>query len=252
MRGEEASWTVGELARIARVTVRTLHYYDEIGLLCPSGVTEAGYRLYGRQELERLHLVRLYRDAGLPLETIRSLLDDAGFDLRAALRDHRARLVQRLAETEALVRAIDHLLAEPQTGETMRPEDRFDGMNPHEEEAEQRWGKTSAYAESHRRTSRYREEDWRKIREESLALEAELAAALEAGLPADSDRATAAAEAARAHIDRWFYPCDRAMHVQLGEMYVADERFAAHYERRREGLAAYVRDAIAANARRSD
>jgi DNA-binding transcriptional MerR regulator len=246
----EPRWTVGDLARLARVTVRTLHHYDEIGLVRPSSFTESGYRLYGEAELARLHLVRLYRSAGLPLEEIRRILDAPGFDREAALRAHRERLVAQLDETRALVATLDRLLA---GGDVVKSEDLFDGFEPeaHEEEARRRWGQTEAYRESKRRTSRYGPEDWKRMKAEVGAVEAELAACLAAGEPADGVRAMDAAEAHRAHVDRWFYPCSSAMHVGLGEMYVADPRFTAHYDERAPGLAAYVRDAIVANAVRS-
>jgi DNA-binding transcriptional MerR regulator len=245
-----ATWTVGDLARIARVTVRTLHHYDEIGLLRPSSFTESGYRLYGPAELERLHLVRLYRSAGVPLPDIRRILDAPGFDRVAALRAHRERLVAQIEETEALVATLDRLLA---PGGVVTKEELFDGFQPEEyaEEARQRWGHTEAFQESQRRTQAYRPEDWQEVKAEVAAVEEELAACLAAGLPASSDRAMDAAERHRLHIDRWFYPCSPAFHVNLGEMYVADPRFTAHYDQRAPGLAAYVRDAIVANAARA-
>jgi DNA-binding transcriptional MerR regulator len=242
-------WTVGDLARLARVTVRTLHHYDEIGLLRPSSFTESGYRLYGAAELERLHLVRLYRSADLPLEEIRRILDAPGFDREAALRAHRERLVAQIDETRALVDTLDRLLA---GGDVVKSEDLFDGFRPedYEDEVRERWGSTEAYRESKRRARQYRPEDWKKLGAEVGAIEAELAACMAAGEPADSVRAMDAAEAHRLHIDRWFYPCSTAMHLGLAAMYVADPRFTAHYEKRAPGLAAYVRDAIVANAAR--
>ena len=120
--------------------------------------------------------------------------------------------------------------------------------NPYEDEARERWGKTSAYRESARRTRGYGDAEWAQIRAEAEEIERGFAAALAAGEPADGERATGLAEAARRHIDRWFYPCSREMHRALGEMYTADERFRAHYDERAEGLATYVAAAIDANA----
>lgn len=119
------------------------------------------------------------------------------------------------------------------------------------DEARERWGGTDAYRESARRTEGYSEEDWKKIKGESEGIEAGLAAALDDGDPLDGDRAMDLAEAARKHIDRWFYPCSRAMHAGLAEMYTSDPRFKAHYDGRAEGLAEYVAEAIRANAARA-
>lgn len=239
------SWTVGELARLGRVTVRTLHHYDAIGLLSPADFTEAGYRLYGPEQLERLHLIRLFRGAGLPLEAIRSVLDEPGFDRVAALRAHRERLMAHVEQTRALIERLDELIE----GARMEPQDLFDGMDPGwEDEARRRWGDTEAHRISSQRARSYDAETWARIRAELEANEAAFAAALADGAPAGGPVAVALAEDARRHIDRWFYPCSAQMHAQLGQMYTDDPRFAAHYEERAEGLAAYISAAIAANA----
>jgi hypothetical protein len=122
--------------------------------------------------------------------------------------------------------------------------------NEYAQEAEERWGGTEEYRQSQERTSRYTQEDWERIKAEAAAIEQGLAAALADGEPADSDRATGLAEEHRRHISTYYYDCGYDIHRGLGEMYVADARFAAHYELVAEGLAAYLRDAIHANAQR--
>lgn len=122
---------------------------------------------------------------------------------------------------------------------------------PYEDEARERWGHTEAYKESAKRTKRYTPEDWARIKADGEAVEAAMAALLSAGEAADGLKAMDVAERARLHIDRWFYPCSRPMHAALAEMYTGDARFAAHYEERAAGLAAFAADAIRANARRS-
>ncbi len=126
----------------------------------------------------------------------------------------------------------------------------FEGFDQEQFEAEarERWGHTDVYAESTRRTARYGEEQWRAIRAEAEAIVHELARLLRDGEPATGAKARAAAERHRRHIAHWFYACSPDMHRALGEMYVSDERFTAGYERIASGLAAYVRDAIGANA----
>jgi hypothetical protein len=118
----------------------------------------------------------------------------------------------------------------------------------YEEEARRRWGDTEAYEESARRTRNHSKEDRARIEAESEAVEARMAELMKAGAPADGDEATAMAEEARLHIDRWYYPCSRKMHAGLAEMYTADPRFRAHYDDRAAGLADYVATAIKANA----
>lgn len=246
------TYTVGDVARIAKVTVRTLHHYDEIGLLTPSGRSGAGYRLYTVADIKRLHQVRLYRELGMPLEAIREILDAPGFAATAALHEHRRQLRQRLRDTAALVATIDHMLAE-QGEEAMSSEELFEGFQPeeHRAEAEARWGHTPAWKESRRRTSSYGPQQWQAIKAEADGIVAAFAERSAAGDDPASTAVMAIAEAHREHIDRWFYPCSPAMHVGLAQMYVADERFAAHYDKHGEGLCAYVAAAIKANAARA-
>jgi len=118
-------------------------------------------------------------------------------------------------------------------------------------EVRERWGDTEAYAASSRRTKSYTDADWAEIERGQEDIEAALAQAMAEGAAADGDRAADLAEAARRHIDRWFYPCSREMHAGLADMYTADERFRAHYEDRAEGLAEYVAAAIKANLARA-
>lgn len=120
----------------------------------------------------------------------------------------------------------------------------------YEAEVERRWGDTDAYRESRRRTSRYTRADWLASRTDGSAAVEAMRAAMDAGLPPSSAEAMAGAEAHRAHIDRWFYPCSHQMQTGLADMYLADPRFTACYEDVTPGLAMYVHDAIHANAAR--
>ena len=224
------TWTVGDAARLARVTIRTLHHY----------------RLYDAADLQRLHLIRLYRQLGLGLEPIRRILDDPAFDRNIALGEHRQRLLDELSHTQNQVDTIDRILH----GDTMPSDQLFNGFNPYEDEARERWGDTAPFQESARRTKAYGPDDWTRIREETMSNEGAFANALRAATAPDSAAAMDLAEAARRHIDRWYYPCSHAMHVSLGEMYVADPRFTQHYDQQEPGLAAFVAAAIRANAER--
>lgn len=249
----EEHYTVGELAERAGISVRTLHHYDEIGLVVPSERTPGGYRSYRPADVERLAHVLAYRACGMPLEDIRIALDESG----DGLIDHLTRQLDLInARLDALGRqraALKKGLEAATMGINLGPEDRLEVFGEHDpgqyaDEARERWGQTDAYRESHRRTSGYTKEDWQRLGAESEAIEQELAECLALGLPADAPRARAAAERHRLHIDTWFYPCSSEMHVGLADMYVADPRFTAHYDDRAPGLAEYVRDAVYANA----
>ena len=242
-------YKVGEVARIAKVTIRTLHHYDEIGLLVPSGRSSAGYRLYTEADIASLQHIRFHRDLGLALDEIRAILESPDFDSRAVLREHRQRLVQRLSETEALVATIDRTLSSLEGETEMSVEQRFDGFQPeeHAAEATQRWGKTDSYKESARRTAEYGPAEWETIQAEADGIVLRFAACHGEGAAADSEAATQLAEEHREHIDRWYYACSHQMHAGLAEMYVHDERFAASFDKHGAGLSGYVAEAIRAN-----
>jgi MerR family transcriptional regulator, thiopeptide resistance regulator len=246
-------YAVGQVAALAGITVRTLHHYDEIGLLSPSDRTAAGYRSYGEDDLERLAQVLFYRGLGLSLVEIGRLLDEPGPDVVGRLRRQHEALTSRIASLSQMLAAVEKEMEACQMGIKLTPEERLEVFGEfrqehYEDEAAQRWGETGAYRESSRRTSRYGKEQWAAIKSESAAIEADFAAALRAGTASGSDAGRALAERHRQHLCRWFYDCRPDMHRGLAEMYVTDERFAAYYEELRPGLAVFVRDAIAANA----
>jgi DNA-binding transcriptional MerR regulator len=246
---------VGEVAALAGVTVRTLHHYDRIGLLSPSGRTAAGYRRYAPADLDRLHRVLLYRELGFPLDEIATLLDDSSADPAEHLRRQHALLRERLERTAAMVAAVEKEMEARAMGIPLTPEERFEVFGEHdparyEAEVAERWGETEAYAQSRRRTSSYGKQDWLRVTAEGADVEARFAAALREGVPADSEPAMDLAEEHRQQITRNFYDCPPAMRAGLGRMYVADERFTAHYEQIAPGLAQYVSTAVQANAAR--
>ena len=118
----------------------------------------------------------------------------------------------------------------------------------HETETQERWGGTDAYRESAAKTSGYTKEDWLRVQAQTEANINAFVAAMDAGLPAESVEAMAAAETHRLHICEFYYACDHSMHTNLADMYVADTRFTEFYDKYAVGLAQYVRDAIHANA----
>lgn len=250
-------YQVKEVGRLSGVSVRTLHHYDEIGLLQPSERTRAGYRLYDDDDLLRLQQILIGRELGLSLEQIRRSLDDPSFGRRKALEEQRAELMRRIDRSSAMVRAIDEALAglDQREGEgehTMDIEKIFGGFDPsvHEEEVKARWGHTDAYAESARRTKRYSEADWRRFRDEQASLYDEAVALMRSGTDPKGDAAADLAERFRFLIDRWFYPCSHGMHRGLADLYEADHRFAESIEQHAEGLTPFLVEAIRANASR--
>jgi DNA-binding transcriptional MerR regulator len=247
--------SVGAVARIAGVTVRTLHHYDEIGLLGPSSRTRAGYRRYDDADLDRLQRILFYRELGFGLDQIKAVMTEGDADAIGHLRRQHGLLNDRIRRLKRMLAAVEKTMEARQMGISLTPEERFEvfgDVDPdeHAAEAEERWGKTDVYAESKRRVASYGKADWLRMKAEGQAINDRLVAAMRAALPAGGPEAMDAAEAHRQQISRWFYDCSIEMHVGLAEMYVADPRFSATYEKVAPGLAQYLHDAIKANATR--
>jgi DNA-binding transcriptional MerR regulator len=250
---EAAGYTVGRVADLSGVTIRTLHHYDEVGLLSPGGRSAAGYRIYEDRDLERLQRILFYRELGFTLDEISTIVDDPRTDALGHLRRQRGLLTGRIERLNAMVDAIDYEMEAKTMDIPLTPEERlevFGEFRPeaYAEEAKQRWGGTEAYKESQQRVSRYTKEDWQRLKAEEEEIRTRLGAALDAGLAPESEEAMAAAEAHRQHISRWFYECSYEIHRGLTEMYVSDERFRSNYDAQTPGLAAFIRDAANANA----
>ncbi|MGW4564846.1 MerR family transcriptional regulator [Streptomyces sp. NPDC004561] len=249
------SYSVGQVAGFAGVTVRTLHHYDEIGLLVPSERTYAGHRRYSDADLDRLQQILFYRELGLPLEEVAALLDDPDADPHAHLRRQHELLTARIEKLQKMAAAVEHAMEARTMGINLTPQERFEvfGENDPEQYAEEtqaRWGGTEAYAESQRRAARYTKDDWKRIQAESDAWTERYKALLAAGEPPTAEAAMDLAEEHRRHMGRWFYECPYEMHRCLGEMYLSDERFKAYYDGLRPGFAEHLRAAILANADR--
>ncbi|WP_159771107.1 MerR family transcriptional regulator [Streptomyces sp. HM190] len=249
------SHTVGQVSGYAGITVRTLHHYDEIGLLVPSERTHAGHRRYSDTDLDRLQQILFYRELGFPLDEVAALLDAPDADPREHLRRQHELLTARIEKLQKMAAAVEHAMEARKMGINLTPEERFEvfgDKDPEQyaEEAEQRWGGTDAYAESQRRAGSYTKDDWKRMQAEVAAWGERYDALMAAGEPATGEAAMDLAEEHRLHICRWFYDCPYDMHRSLAEMYVADERFKAYYDSVRPGLAEHLREAIAANAAR--
>jgi MerR family transcriptional regulator, thiopeptide resistance regulator len=249
------SWTVGEAAKLAKVSVRTLHHYDEIDLLAPSGRSDAGYRLYTVDDLERLQQILLFRELGFALPEIRAIVLDPTFNRVDALQAQRTLLAEKVRRTNAAIEAIDLQLMEMEEGIPMTKEEAskmfgelFDGFDPaeYEDEVQERWGETDAYKQSAARTKRYGRAEWEAIKAEDEANTNAFIALMEAGVPADSPEAMALAEAGRQHISKWFYDLPVEFYANMASIWVNDPRFTKNIDKPKPGLAAYKYAAVQA------
>ncbi len=245
-------YSVGQLARHSGVTVRTLHHYDEIGLLMPAMRAANGRRAYDRDSVLRLQQILTYRTLGLSLDEIARVLDDPGFDRRAALVAQRQAITGTIARSKALIRSIDAALAliDGKTRKDMDMATLFDGFDPkqYEDEAQAQWGGTSAWKTSAGRTSRYSKEDWARYHAEHQEICRRFAEMAADGTAPASAGAGEQVEAYAALIDRWFYPCDAAHMDRLAEMYEGDARFRSTFDAFGDGTAEFVIQAFRAYA----
>ena len=254
LQAEGVEYSVGEVAVLAHVSVRTLHHYEQIGLLRPTGRTAAGHRRYSAADLQRLRDIVFYRELDFALVEIATMLDDPGASTDTHLRNQHRMLRERIGRSEQLLRAIERHMEARKMGISLTPEEQFEVFGTDKvggewaDEARDRWGDTDAYRESQRRTTPYTKDDWARLKQEADDALRAFRDAMVAGRPADGPEARELAEQHRQFLNRWFYDCGYDMHRNLAELYVGDPRFTATYDAVAAGLAQYVHDAILANA----
>lgn len=237
---------IGELAQISGLTIRTLRYYEDIDLLVPGRSTK-GYRLYSPEDLIRLQQILIQKSLGLPLERIKAALNNPGYDYLSTLQKQRQQLESQIAQNKERIRSIDMTVAEIKEKEANMPRKAlFSGFDPNEfsNETRNRWGDTSAFEESHKRTSLYTDQNWSDMKEELDQIWKNAAQLLAIGELPSGEAAGTIAEQHRDHIERWFYPCSPAMHAGLAEMWLADPRFRKNIDSHGTGLTNWVTAAI--------
>jgi DNA-binding transcriptional MerR regulator len=242
-------YTVGAIAGLTGVSVRTLHHYDETGLLRPSGRTAAGYRVYSPQDLQRLQRVLFYRELGFGLDTIAVIVDDPWSTDGDHLRRQRQLLAARIERCQAMASVIDKELSVRKLGISLTPQERLEvfGSAPMEDladEAERRAAECGVEWPQQHRTSGYTVQDWQQVLAESASIHQRLLDAMNDQVPAGDPAAMDLAEEHRQHTDRWYHDCGHEKHRQYAEAYLANDVFPP-------GLAQYCHDAIIANCQRA-
>lgn len=243
-------YTVNEMAKLSGVSVRALHHYDEIGLLKPAAIGANGYRYYGRTELLRLQQVLFHRELGLPLERIKALLDDPGFDRLAALKAHRVRLGQERERFAHLIATIDRTIAQLSGDQQMTDKDLYQGFSAEkqaqwESELVERFGDSARakIAESKRNFTRMSEADREAGKAEMESIHAGFARLLREGDAPDSTIAQAMTARHYAWVCLSWKP-NRDAYAGLGRMYVEHDDFRKLYDGIALGLADYMAEAM--------
>ncbi len=241
------AYAVQQLARMAGVSVRTLHHYDHIGLLKPSARTAAGYRQYGEADLLRLQQILFFRELDFPLADIQAILDDANFDRVQALHDHQQMLQAEADRLGQLLKTIEKTISRlTEVNMTMTDEELYEGFTPEQierytREANKRYD-PQIVAESNHRVRNMSKAQWQAVKAEGGAVAQQLADLMDRQ---PSDTAVQAAIARHyAWVDNFWHPTAES-YRGLGQGYAEHPEFRAFYEKYRPGLADFMCAAMA-------
>lgn len=237
---------VKEVANLTGVSVRTLHYYDEIGLLVPENTTESGYRLYSKGNLETLQQILFFKELGFSLKKIKEIINNPSFDRQKALILQRNMLIEKRCQLDKMIETIDKTIKHERGEIQMTDKEKFEGFdfshNPYEEEARSLWG-DEAVDNANAKLASMDEREQKTLSDSMNAIYKKLAT-LRNGSPESKE--------AQAAIKEWYnilnnnfgnYSLDAFK--GLGQMYVDDERFTKNIDKFGEGLAKFMRDAMA-------
>ena len=238
-------YTVKQLSDLAGVTIRTLHYYDEIGLLKPSSYGENGYRYYGDESLLRLQQILFYRELDLPLDQVKQIMGSPDFDLMSALESHKEELRKRIAQMERLIATVDDTILHLKGRKEMSKRQFFEAFSDeqqaeYEKEAMQMYDPATVKA-ANKKWKNYTAVEKQRIGDEGNAVYEHFLLAMPKG--ASSPEAQAGVERWRRHLEYFWVPNDDQL-LGLVDRYNIDPRFKANFDKIDPKLAEFMRDAV--------
>ncbi len=241
-------YSINKLAKLSGVSVRTLHYYDEIGLLKPKRGKWNNYRSYNEEDLLLLQQILFYKELDFSLDQIRKIIKDKNFNFVSALRTHRNEITKKKKRIDDLLKTIDKTILRITKNKHMNDDQLFDSLiKKHEKEyakeAKDRWGSTEACKESQRRVSRMSKDELKKVLQKQGEISKEIAECMKEGLGVKSQKVQ---ELVKRHYN-WlknFYDPSPEIYLGLAKMYVDDPRFKKNYEDIEAGLAQYLSNAM--------
>ena len=232
---------IKEFADFTGVSVRTLHYYDEIGLLKPAFVEKStGYRYYDENSFLRMQEILFYRELDFSLKSIGEILSSPNYDKSKALNEQKQLLILKKERLERLISAIDSAVK----GENVMKAFDNSEFEKHKAEVKEKWGKTDAYQEHAERTKNYSKQKWNDLAAGMDHIMAEFALCMRKGDSPDSTEAQSLVKMLQNHITENYYLCTNEILAGLGQMYVADERFRNNIDAHAYGTAAFISEAI--------
>lgn len=244
-------YTVQKLAQLAGISTRTLRYYDEIGLLKPARTNSSGYRIYGSTEVDQLQQILFYRELGVNLDSIKEIMTSPTFDGSQALRDHREKLLEKRAQLDALINNVDKSIKQTERKISMTDKEKFEGFKQKlVDDNEKKYGKEirekygdDAVNNSNAKVKGMTNEQYEEIQKLEQQLFINLKTAMDTGDPA-GELAQKAADLHKQWLCFYWDQYSKEAHAGLAEMYVADERFTAYYDKVQLGATEFLRDAI--------
>ena len=244
-------YSVKGLSALAGVSPRTLRYYDVIGLLKPLRITDAGYRVYGADEVDALQQILFYRELGVELSRIKEIMNSVGFERVAALKDHREKLLLKRERIELLIKNLEQSIAAQEGGDYMDDNKKFEGFKKklieeneaaYGEELRERYGE-EAVKISNDNLLNLSKEQYEAMERANVEVLRLLDEAFDIGDPA-CEAAQKAAEKHKEWLSYTWKDYFPQAHLALADMYLADDRFTAYYDRGIPGKAKLLRDAI--------
>lgn len=236
---------INEFAKLTGVSVRTLHYYDEIDLLKPAFVdAQNGYRFYDENSLVSMQEILFYRELDFPLKSIRNIMSSPDYDKEKALSEQRKLLSLKKERLERIINALDDAKKGKVTMTAFDNNDYEIARKQFEAEAKERWGETVAYKEQAKKTANYSKDKWQEVNNGLMTVFAKFAECRQKGNSADSAEAQALVKELQAYITKNFYTCSNEILAGLGLMYVSDERFKTNIDKNGDGTTDFVSKAI--------
>lgn len=242
-------YKIKEFSTKTGVSVRTLHYYDEIGLLKPASKTKSGYRIYSLENLATMQQILFFRELDFKLNEIMEIISNPNYDKIDALKKHLKLLTFKKNQLNEIINSVEEIISKKEWSENMRDIDKYENCNlvieelkkKYKLEAKEKYGNFPAYKESQKKTSKYNKVDWNNIMTEEQELYHKF---VETMHDYSSREAQSLVVEWKNYITKYFYNCTDEILCGLGEMYIADKRFTKNIDRLKPGLAKFISDAI--------
>lgn len=237
--------SVSETAKMFGISVRTLHYYDEIGLLCPAEISESGYKFYDRQSITKLQQIMFFRELEFSLSDIKNILLSPDYDRKQVLQNHRELLLLKKRHIDDLLQIVDETIGGKEMSKLkVTAEDVANAKKKYADEVKKKYGTSDAYKECEEKQKDYSYDKMREITNGMYKIFEEFSQ-IKDSERSDSNAAKSLAKKLQEYISENYYNCTNEIFKGLSQMYVADERFKENIDKAGKGTAQFVSDAIA-------